>query len=42
MKKTFKLTHPKINIARLVEGVKGDVKKYLKRERKKKLPEGER
>ena len=40
MKKTFKLTHPKIKVARLVESVKHDVSKYLKRERKKKLPEG--
>ena len=40
MKKTFKLTHPKIKVARLVESVKYDVSKYLKRERKKKLPEG--
>ena len=40
MKKTFKLTHPKIKVARLVESVKHDVSKYLRRERKKKLPEG--
>lgn len=40
MRKTFKLTHPKIKVARLVEGVKHDVRKYLKRERKKSLPEG--
>ena len=40
MRKTFKLTHPKIKVARLVEAVKHDVKKYLKRERRKKLPEG--
>ncbi len=40
MKKTFKLTHPKIRVDRLAEGVKRDVKKYVKRERKKKLPEG--
>lgn len=38
MKKTFALSHPKINIARLVESIKHDVKKYIKRERKKKLP----
>ncbi len=38
MKKTFSLTHPKTNVARLVEGVKHDVKKYIKRERNKKLP----
>ncbi|MBC8317123.1 MAG: hypothetical protein H8E41_04400 [Desulfobulbaceae bacterium] len=40
MKKTFTLTHPKIIVARLVESIKHDVKKYIKRERKKKLPEG--
>jgi hypothetical protein len=40
MKKTFQLTHPKIKIPRLVEAVKHDVKKYIKRERNKKLPEG--
>lgn len=40
MKKTFQLTHPKIKLARLVEAVKHDVKKYIKRERNKKLPEG--
>ena len=39
MKKTIKLTHPKIKYARLVEGVKSDVRKYLKRERRKELPE---
>ncbi len=40
MKKTFSLTHPKIKAARLVEAVRRDVKKYLKRERNKELPEG--
>jgi len=40
MKKTFTLTHPKIKQARLFEGAKNDVKKYLKRERNKKLPKG--
>ena len=40
MKKTFQLTHPKIKVARLFEAAKHDVKKYLKRERKKSLPEG--
>ena len=40
MKKTFTLTHPKIKVARLVESVKCDVRKYLKRERRKELPEG--
>lgn len=40
MRKTFKLTHPKIRLDRLIEAVKHDVKKYIKRERKKELPEG--
>ena len=40
MKKTFQLTHPKIKSARLIEAVRRDVKKYLKRERRKSLPEG--
>jgi hypothetical protein len=40
MKKTFELTHPKIKVARVVESVKHEVKKYLKRERNKALPEG--
>ncbi len=40
MKKTFKLIHPKIRYDRLIEAAKHDVKKYVKRERKKKLSEG--
>ncbi len=40
MKKTFQLSHPKKKFARLVDSVRCDVKKYLKRERKKELPEG--
>jgi len=40
MKKTFQLTHPKIKYARLVDAVRNEVKKYLKRERGKTLPEG--
>ena len=38
MKKTFKLSHPKIAYPRLIEATKGEVKKYLKRERNKSLP----
>ncbi len=38
MKKTFSLTHPKIKVPRLVEAIKYEVKKYLKRERRKALP----
>ena len=40
MKKTFKLDHPKIKVPRLFEAFKHEVKKYLKRERRKTLPEG--
>lgn len=40
MRKTFALTHPKIKTARLVDSIKHDIKKYLARERRKKLPEG--
>ena len=40
MKKTFKLTHPKTKYARLVEGVRCDIKKYIKRELRKDLPKG--
>ena len=39
MKKNFALSHPKIAYPRLIEAAKGDVKKYLKRERNKKLPD---
>lgn len=39
MKKTFPLTHPKQKPERQLEAVKGEVNKYLKRERRKKLPE---
>lgn len=39
MKKTFVLKHPKIKTDRLFEAVKRDVKRYIKRENKKELPE---
>ncbi len=39
MKKTFELSHPKIAYPRLIEATKNEVKKYLKRERNKTLPE---
>jgi len=39
MKKTITLSHPKLNIDRLVDSIKHDVKKYVKRERNKALPE---
>jgi hypothetical protein len=38
MKKTFKLSHPKLELPRLVEAIKYEVKKYIKRERRKPLP----
>ncbi len=40
MKKTFQLIDAKIRKDRLVEAVRHEVKKYIKRERGKKLPEG--
>ena len=39
MKKTFELVHPKIKLARRVDAVKHEVKKYVKRERNKTLPD---
>ncbi|MDQ8195076.1 DUF6172 family protein [Coraliomargarita sp. SDUM461004] len=41
MKKTFPLTHSKIHPERLVDSIRAEVNKYLKRERNKKLPEGQ-
>ena len=38
MKKTFIMSHPKIKLPRLVEAIKYEVKKYIKRERGKALP----
>ena len=40
MKKTFNLVHPKIKVPRVVDSIKHDIKKYLKRERNKPLPAG--
>ena len=40
MKKIFPLTSTNHQPARVVEQIKSDVRKYLKRERKKSLPEG--
>lgn len=40
MKKTFPLTKPGHQPPRVVESIKNDVRKYLKRERRKALPEG--
>ncbi|WP_298038452.1 DUF6172 family protein [uncultured Desulfuromonas sp.] len=38
MKKTFQMSHPRIKGPRLVEAIKHEVKKYIRRERKKTLP----
>ncbi len=40
MKKTFTLTHPKKKPARVLDSIKSEVNKYIKRERGKKLPDG--
>jgi hypothetical protein len=40
MKKTFSLTDTKLKPARLVDAIKHEVKKYLRRERNKSLPQG--
>jgi hypothetical protein len=40
MRKTFPLEVEGLQPPRVVEGVKHEVRKYVKRERKKKLPEG--
>jgi len=40
MKKTFKLDHPRKKLPRVVDSVKHDIKKFLKKERNKPLPSG--
>jgi hypothetical protein len=40
MKKTIQLTHEKIKYPRMVDAAKNEVRKYIKRERRKELPEG--
>lgn len=40
MRKTFPLTDPRHKPPQVINGIKDDVRKYLKRERGKKLPEG--
>ena len=42
MKKTFKLDHPKIKVPRIVDSIKHEIKKTLKKEREKTLPDGAR
>jgi hypothetical protein len=39
MKKTFVLSNPKMTYQRIIETAKNDVKKYIKEERNKALPE---
>jgi hypothetical protein len=39
MKKIFKLTDPKKNENRVLDSVKNDIRKYVKREKKKDLPD---
>lgn len=38
MKKTFTLEHPKIKAPRIVDSIKHEIKKHLKKERQKPLP----
>jgi hypothetical protein len=40
MKKTFRLSEPGKETPRVIDAIKCEVNKYLKRERRKKLPEG--
>ena len=40
MKKTFPLTHPKKKPERLVDAIRAEANKYIKRERRKTLPKG--
>ncbi len=39
MKKIFKLTDPKKHEDRVLEAIKNDIRKYIKREKKKDLPD---
>jgi len=39
LKKIFQLQHEKKNIDRIIDATKNEIRKYLKRERAKKLPE---
>jgi len=40
LKKTFLLTDPRKDSQRVLEAVKSNIKKYIKREKRKELPEG--
>ena len=41
MRKTFQLTDPKKHEERVLEAIKHEIRKYVKREKKKELPEKE-
>jgi len=38
MRKTFKLTDEKLNTDRLLDAIRHEIRKYIKRERRRKLP----
>ena len=40
MRKTFPLESERLKPPRVIESIKGEIRKYLKRERRKSLPEG--
>ncbi|MDF7808131.1 DUF6172 family protein [Pontiellaceae bacterium B12219] len=40
MKKTFDLNHEKIKYPRMIDATKNEIRKYIKRERRRELPEG--
>lgn len=40
MKKTFALTHEKLHPDRLVDSIRHEIRKYIKRERNRTLPKG--
>lgn len=40
MKKTFTVIDPKVSPIRRAEAIKGEIKKYVKRENRKKIPDG--
>ncbi|NQZ68564.1 MAG: hypothetical protein HRT89_10905 [Lentisphaeria bacterium] len=41
MKKTIKLIHPKRKYPRMIEAAKSEIRKYIKRSRRQKLPDGQ-
>ena len=40
MKQSYNLIHPKIKVPRVVDSIKHDIRKFLKKERKKPIPSG--